>query len=213
MKLVKKLFFISIVLLTALPTISFSQQLTISCNPCYVNNCQCITSCNSGKMYVYKAESCQDTASYIVTISNQKASFLSVQPGLFYARVDCAETGEISSCQPLYVASYSGQTATTTITTTRTQTTQTQSTQTQTASTQSAQSSQTPITTTSTQNTRTSTQTGSQQSSQQSSSFNTILVLTLVIAAVVILAVFVIYWKSKTSSENRYETLKQKWSN
>jgi cobalamin biosynthesis Mg chelatase CobN len=208
MKLVKKLFFILIVLLATLPTISFSQQLTISCNPCYVNNCQCSAKCNSGKMYVYKTESCQDTASYIVTISNQKASFLSVQPGFFYARVDCTETGEISSCQPLYVASYSGQTATTTITTTRTQTTQTQSTQTQTASTQSTQSSQTPITTTSTQSTRTTMQTGS----QQSSSFNTILVLTLVIAVVVILAVFVIYWRSKASSENRYETLKQKWS-
>jgi cobalamin biosynthesis Mg chelatase CobN len=211
MKLVKKLFFILIVLLATLPTISFSQQLTISCNPCYVNNCQCSAKCNSGKMYVYMNDDCQDTASYIVTISNQKANFLSVQPGFFYARVDCTETGEISSCQPLYVASYSGQTATTTITTTRTQTTQIQNTQTQTASTQStqsSQSSQTPITTTSTQNTRTTMQTGG----QQSSSFNTILVLTLVIAVVVILAVFVIYWRSKASSENRYETLKQKWS-
>jgi len=209
MKLVKKLFFILtnilIVLLAILPTISFSQQLIISCNPCYVNNCQCTTSCNSGKMYVYKTESCQDTASYIITISNQKANFLSIQPGFFYAHVDCTETGEISSCQPLYVASYSGQTITTTatmtVTTTSHTTTQTQSI---TQTTSSMQSTQTTRVTT--QTTRTT-----QIKNQQSSSFNTLLIVTVVIAAIVIVAVLLIYLQSKPSPEERYESLKRKW--
>lgn len=226
MKITKKLFLISIIFLAilSLPTISLAQQLTISCDPCYVNNCQCFTKCNSGKMYVYAMENCQDTASYIITVSNRNANFFSIQPGLFYTRVDCTETGQISTCQPLYVASYSEQPITTTASITTTSTiTQTQSTQTQTTSTtthtyittrtttatQPTQSTQATLTTTLTQTTRTTKIT--QTKNLLDSSLNTIFIVILVVALVVIVGVLLIHWRSKTSTQKRYESLKQKW--
>lgn len=205
----KKLFFPIIILLAVLPAISIAQQLTLTCDPCYVNNCQCFTKCNSGKMYLYATDNCQDTASYIIIVSNQTANFFSIQPGIFYTRVDCTETGQISTCQPLYVSSYPEQPISTTSTTTQTQSTQTQTTSTTTHTYITTQ------TTTSTQSTRTtSTQTTrtTQTQTLQPSLLSTLLIVTAIIALLVVVAVFIIYWRSKTSTQDRYESLKKKWA-
>ena len=195
-------------LLHSLGTIVFAQpvgqQLTILCNPCYVNNCQCFVSCNDGKMYVYTQENCANVASDTIYVANSSMYFFSIQPGQFYARVDCTSTGQLSSCQSIYVSSYPGQTTTTTEAQQTLPTTVTTSTNTQTSQPTGTLTTTSEKTTGTTSTTNTGTGT--------SFSFNSIFAATIAIAVVVLFGIAFIYWRSKKTSENQYESLKRKWN-
>ena len=205
------LFFTLNIFLIFLPALSSSQQLTLICDPCYVYNCQCFVDCDNGKMYVYTGASFGNTAGYTIQVENKNANFMTVQPGQYFARVDCTSTGELSSCQSLYVTSYPGQTTPTpSETTTTTTTTPPETTQTTTSTAATGATQQTQITTR-TGTTRTTTTTGVGSPTLQAID---ILFLVLAIAAIAVaIAAVLHYIRSKQSDESRnYDSLKQKWT-
>jgi len=169
-------------------------QITIACDPCIVKNCQCVIGCNTGKMYVYASSGCAGTENSIIDFSDHSAQFYSVQPGQFYARADCADNGQVSSCQPIYVSAYLGQTATTTAAATPTTPTTTQ--------TQQTQQTTTPTTLTTTTQTKitTATTTATRKENSAPVSTDTILVIVLLAVVLVVVVGLLFYYKKATES-------------
>ena len=195
--------------------ISSAQQIGINCNPCYVSNCQCNVNCSDGKMNVFTSVGCQNDARYVVDVTNGNVSFFPIQPGQFFARINCNDNGQISSCQAINVASYPGQTdtatATPTATTTITPPTQTTTMITTTAAGQTQTTGNTETTSiTSITTTRTINSNNNSQA-QSSSSLSSILTVTIGIAIGVIGGILVIHLLSRRSGQDQFESLKQKW--
>src|SRR3989344_3516215 len=201
MKFASKLFFASVLFILAVPSIppiSLAQEITINCDPCYVNNCQCIVNnCNNGKLYVYKG-SCQTTASYTLTITNRHVEFFSIQPDSFYARVSCDDDGQISSCLSFYVGSYPDDVSTPTSTSTGTSTPAATATTSATPSTTSTNPNptQTQI--------RTSTATTTRRSGTNATSslfsVNNLLIIAIVAVVAMIFVMILLYYKNRANN-------------
>lgn len=198
MKFASKLFFASVLFALAVPSISLAQEITINCDPCYVNNCQCIVNnCNNGKLYVYKG-SCQTTASYTLTITSRHVEFFSIQPDSFYARVSCDDDGQISSCLSFYVGSYPDDVSTPTSTSTGTSTPAATATTSATPSTTSTNPNptQTQI--------RTSTATTTRRSGTNATSslfsVNNLLIIAIVAVVAMIFVMILLYYKNRANN-------------
>jgi hypothetical protein len=94
-----------------------SSLAIITCNPCYVGNCQCtITDCSSGTFGVYTTQDCSGIPSYYQSFSGGSVTWSPSQAGTYYLRAYC--DGASSSCTLQQVSSGSTTTSTTSTTTT-----------------------------------------------------------------------------------------------
>ena len=192
----------------SLAGISSAQQaiVSFSCDQCYVNNCQCTTDCNSGKMNIFTSSDCHGSTRDVVDIKNGDATFFPIQPGQYFVRIDCNDNGQTSLCQLIYVSSYPGQTLSgQTTTTTNSQPTQVTTT---TTTTTIATQTQTTIITTRSSTNDIDNQNGNAQSS---SSLNFILTVAVGIGVGVIAVVVIIFLLSKRPAQDQFQNLKQKW--
>ncbi|HLC39506.1 MAG TPA: hypothetical protein VJJ76_01340 [archaeon] len=200
MKFASKLFFASVLFALAVPSISLAQEITINCDPCYVNNCQCIVNnCNNGKLYVYKG-SCQTTASYTLTITSRHVEFFSIQPDSFYARVSCDDDGQISSCLSFYVGSYPDDVSTPTSTSTSAGTSTPTATTTMSATSSTTSTNPNPTQTQIRTSTATTTRRSGTNATSSLFSVNNLLIIAIVAVVAMIFVMILLYYKNRANN-------------
>lgn len=186
---------------------SSAQTVSVGCDSCYVNNCNCSVNCNYGTISVFTSAGCGGAERANAQISDGSAIFFPVQPGQYFVRAECNDNDQASGCMPVYVAAYSGQTVAAPIGTSGQETTTSTTTQ------QISTAGNTQTTSTLGIETTTATTGESVHASPQASGgLNSILTVAVGIAVGVVAGIFLIYFFSRRTGQDQYENLKQKWS-
>ena len=203
---IQTLFITILILFFSIPSASYA--ISISCDPCLVNDCQCsITDCDNGTLDVYTKSDCSGIPTYTFAFSGGSKTWSPTDAVNYYLKILCDDSS-ISDCTSLDVKSIPTTTTTSengedengngnggnggaTTTTTSTTTTSTTS----------------MITTTTTITAITTTTILEEE--EEEFPINWLIVIIIVIATV---GIFVWFRFFRRSKEVEFETLKEKWT-